>query len=400
MDGYQIWAKLDLSKAFWQIPIKATDRYKTAFAVDNKLLQYTVCPMGLTTSPSTLCRIMQIILKDCIDICIPYMDDCLIQARTFEELIERCQKVILAFGNCGITLNGAKTEIGLKEVEFLGCKISKAGRKPLNKHTSAIQNWKNKKPKTRKDMQKFIGLTNYLSSYIPNYSTLASSLTKEMANNREKISWTTSLINEYNTLIDAMTSPDAVKHPDFSEKGGRFEIYTDSNKYAIAYASHMFTRTQRTWPNLIRETYAIHWSLTHAFHYYIYLTNKEIHVFTDHKPCLIFKSEKKMVNEKMYRMALAIQQYNYTLFYKKGSTLIDADLISRYEGYVLWDKDSAYQELENYQDEIQQLEEKTKIKINNINWFEIEKINNKYQTTVNFSNNEQQKLKLATANYG
>eukprot|EP00122_Pirum_gemmata_P019808 Pgem_evm1s18534 len=73
-----------------------------------------------------------------------------------------------------------------------------------------------------------------------------------------------------------------------------------------------------------------------------------------------------MVNEKMYRMALAIQQYNYTLFYKKGSTLIDADLISRYEGYVLWDKDSAYQELENYQDEIQQLEEKTKIKINNI----------------------------------
>eukprot|EP00122_Pirum_gemmata_P021028 Pgem_evm1s19617 len=102
----------------------------------------------------------------------------------------------------------------------------------------------------------------------------------------------------------------------------------------------MFTRTQRTWSNLIRETYAIHWSLTHAFHYYIYLTNKEIHVFTDHKPCLIFKSEKKMVNEKMYRMALAIQQYNYTLFYKKGSTLIDADLISRYEGYVLWDKDS------------------------------------------------------------
>eukprot|EP00121_Abeoforma_whisleri_P002833 Awhi_evm1s2549 len=90
--GDKWFAKIDLSKAFWQIPLSPKDTHKTALAVDGVLYEYTVVPMGLTHSPGMMSRVMNMILKD-VPKCAPYMDDVLVLGSTFEELMKAEQVV-------------------------------------------------------------------------------------------------------------------------------------------------------------------------------------------------------------------------------------------------------------------------------------------------------------------
>eukprot|EP00121_Abeoforma_whisleri_P015419 Awhi_evm2s14209 len=295
------------------------------------------------------------ILKD-VPKCAPYMDDVLVSGSTFEELMSNVRNAIRRFGEVGITISGAKTEIGLRSVEFLGSLITEEGRKPLNKHIEAIEKWRDTRPVRPAHMQAFIGLVNYLNTYIENYSLKVRRLTPWMAKPKNtNIVWSEEMIKDYNSLIDELVSPNLVYHPDFSEGAEEFFIRTDScvpcagailyqnqthdgvNKpRVIAYASRMFTKEERKWANIIRETYAVYWSITKAFRYYIY-GGKSFSVYTDHKPCLVICGANKVVNLKMYKWALELQQYPFKLFYCKGEDLGDADGISRM-GYINYDK--------------------------------------------------------------
>ena len=48
----QIFSKFDLKSGFWQLGIKLSERYKTAFYIPNAHYQWTVLPFGLKTAPS------------------------------------------------------------------------------------------------------------------------------------------------------------------------------------------------------------------------------------------------------------------------------------------------------------------------------------------------------------
>ena len=66
----QLFSKFDLKSRFWQLGIKPSDHYKTAFCIPNAHYQWTVLPFGLKTTPSifqkTMVQIFQPILHSAL----------------------------------------------------------------------------------------------------------------------------------------------------------------------------------------------------------------------------------------------------------------------------------------------------------------------------------------------
>ena len=55
---------LYMASAFWHIPLRPSDEYKTAFACELGLFQWKVIGYGLCDAPPTFQRMMTITLKD------------------------------------------------------------------------------------------------------------------------------------------------------------------------------------------------------------------------------------------------------------------------------------------------------------------------------------------------
>ena len=54
---------LDLTKGYWQVPLAASSREKTAFLTPDGLYQYQVLPLGLRGAPPTFQRLMDKLLR-------------------------------------------------------------------------------------------------------------------------------------------------------------------------------------------------------------------------------------------------------------------------------------------------------------------------------------------------
>ena len=59
--GY--FTKIDLSKGYWQIPIKKEHMYLTAFQTEMGLRQFRVMPFGVNKSGAVFCRMVRELLQ-------------------------------------------------------------------------------------------------------------------------------------------------------------------------------------------------------------------------------------------------------------------------------------------------------------------------------------------------
>ena len=66
---------LDLSKGYYQVPLRPEDRPKTAFASQAGKYQFTKMPFGLKGAPSTFQRLMDVVLAPCAQFASAYIDD-------------------------------------------------------------------------------------------------------------------------------------------------------------------------------------------------------------------------------------------------------------------------------------------------------------------------------------
>lgn len=77
---------------------------------------------------------------------------------------------------CGLTLRKEKCEIGKKQVEFLGFVVGKNGISISDKKTIAISSIT--VPSNQSELRAFLGMVNYYSKFIRNYSSIVEPLYK------------------------------------------------------------------------------------------------------------------------------------------------------------------------------------------------------------------------------
>jgi hypothetical protein len=129
LSGSQWFSTLDLSSGYWQVAMAPEDREKTAFATGSGgLYQFTVMSFGLANAPATFERLMERVLAGLPwEVCLAYLDDIIIHAKSFEEELRRLREVLQRLSNAGLKLSPKKCHLFQKSVKFLGHVVSGEG---------------------------------------------------------------------------------------------------------------------------------------------------------------------------------------------------------------------------------------------------------------------------------
>ena len=126
---------LDLTSGYWQIPIRAEDREKTAFVTNSQVhprhLEFNVLPFGLTNAPATFQCYMDHVLRGLIGkSALVYMDDILIYSRTFEDHLRDIQLVFDRLRQANMVAKIGKCHFCCRSVHYLGHVVSAEGIQP------------------------------------------------------------------------------------------------------------------------------------------------------------------------------------------------------------------------------------------------------------------------------
>ena len=174
---YEYFSTFDLKSAYHQIGIKDSDKPFTAFEANNKLYQFTRIPFGVTNGVASFQRAVdKIIEEEQLKDVYPYVDNITIAGRTKQELESNVSKFQDMIKKRKLTLNESKSIYSSKCIKILGYEIEKNLIKPDPDRLQPLQDFP--LPKSKKALQRVLGMFAYYAKWIPKFSEIASPLYK------------------------------------------------------------------------------------------------------------------------------------------------------------------------------------------------------------------------------
>ena len=335
LQGHKLFASCDILSGYWQIGMSDRAKERSAFCTKRGLYQFTRMPFGLTNAPSTFCRLMSIVLADLLwVICLNYIDDIIIFARTEQELLERLDIVFTRLQDVGLKLKPSKCVLFKTEIEFLGHVISEKGVRPMPQKLQVIKDWPT--PHCIRDVRAFVGLCSYYRRYIKGFASLAeplTSLSKKGTQFQSSEQAETAFANLKKALMAASTL--AFPHPDIPcivdsdasdvQAGGVLSQVIDGEERPIAFFSRVLNGAQRNYCPTRRELLAVVMTLQHFRHY---LLGSKIILRTDHHS-LKWLNGFKRPEGILARWLETLAEFDYTIEHRAGRLHCNADGVSR-----------------------------------------------------------------------
>ena len=99
----------------------------------------------------------------------------------------------------------------------------------------------------------------------------------------------------------------------------------DGKLYPVGYASKKLNLTEARYPIIEKECLAVVWGIKR---FKLYLAGRRFTLQTDHKP-LKYLKEASYQNDRVFRWAVAVQEYSFRVEDIQGKENIGADFLSR-----------------------------------------------------------------------
>lgn len=333
----KFFSTLDLNSAFWSIPLRVTDRHKTAFVTQEGHYQWTCLPFGLKTAPAIFQRIMcNIIRKHKLgDFTVCYIDDILLFSETFSDHIQHLEQLFQAIRSEGLRLKFSKCMFAANSVKYLGHIIQNNSVRPLKDNVISIKNFPT--PKTRKNVRQFLGKINFYHKYVPQIAIKLEPL-HNLLRKGQIFNWTKACQESFDEMKQILCS-----HPILTifDPNLPIHIYTDASilgigavlkqpqedneEKPVAYFSKKLNDIQKRKKAVYLECLAIKECVKYWQHL---LIGRKFTVFSDHKP-LENMNIKSRTDEELGDLTYYLSQYDFQIKYSPGKYNIEADCLSR-----------------------------------------------------------------------
>lgn len=333
----EYYSTFDINSAFWSIPLRIQDRYKTAFVTQDGHFQWTCLPFGLKTAPAIFQRILRNIIwkYNLSDFAVNFIDDILVFSKSFEEHITHISKLLDAILTEGFRLKFSKCTFANNHAKYLGHIIENNSVTPLKDYLTAVRNFPI--PETKKNIRQFLGKVNFYHKFIPHNAIILEPLHNLLRKDVQFV-WTKECQKSFDKIIDLLCSKPILKIFDPEQP---VKIYTDASiqgvgavlkqedengvNKPVAYFSKKLTDTQKRKKAIYLECLAIKEAIKYWQHW---LMNKEFIVYSDHKPLENLNINSR-TDEELGELTYYLSQYNFKIKYNPGQSNQEADCLSR-----------------------------------------------------------------------
>ena len=102
--GAKIFTTLDLRSGYYHINLDEESKAKTAFATPFGKYEFNSIPFGLAQAPAYFQQLISMVLQDCRDFVMAYLDDIIIFSRTLEEHLKHIEIIFQKLKIAGLKL--------------------------------------------------------------------------------------------------------------------------------------------------------------------------------------------------------------------------------------------------------------------------------------------------------
>ena len=226
--GAKIFTTLDLRSGYYHITLDNESKAKTAFVTPFGKYEFNAVPFGLVQAPAYFQQLISIVLQDCSDFAMAYLDGIIIFSQNEEDHLKHIEIIFKKLKKADLKLKESKCDFFKKEIHYLGHLISVDGIQPLPEKLESIRSMP--RPRSPKEIKQFLSLTGYYRKFVPRFSDMARPLTKLLAHDCE-FKWTNQCDNSFQMLKDTLCSAPILKYPDTTKP---YMLYTDASKYRWA----------------------------------------------------------------------------------------------------------------------------------------------------------------------
>ncbi|CAI7882601.1 unnamed protein product [Closterium sp. NIES-53] len=325
LHGATVFSKMDLRSGYWQIKMADNSIHKTAFRTRHGSYEYLVMPFGLCNAPAMFQAEMNHILRPLLDECVVvYLEDILIYSKNMKEHVEHLRKVFEILRKNKFYVKLSKSDFALKKVQFLEHMVSAEGVHVDPRKIEAVKKWK--VPENMKELQQFLGFTNYYNRFVPQYAKIAAPLT-DLLKKDTPFKWDTphqqamehlqTALNTAPVLILPDPKKDYVVEADASDQAVGVVLMQDHGNglQPIAYLSKKLHGAELNYPIHDKEALAI----VIAFKAWrCYLEGAKTTVYTDHCSLKYLKSQPTLSRRQVRWVDFLETHFHYDIIYKSG----------------------------------------------------------------------------------
>ena len=336
LHGSHWFTTLDLLSGYWQVEVEEADREKTAFCTPEGLYQFRVMPFGLCNAPASFQRLMDLVLSGLQwSQCLVYLDDIIVLGRSFEEHIQNLNVVFQRLQEAGLRLKPAKCAFFREEVQYLGHVISRQGVATDPDKVAKVVTWP--VPKSRREVQQFIGFANYYRRFIRDFARVARPLHR-LTERALPFTWTDECQKSFDQLRERLCSAPVLAYPDFQRPflldtdasdtgigGVLSQVDDEGRERVIAYGSRLLTKPERKYCVTRRELLAV---ITFVQLYRPYLICRKFTLRTDHGSLTWLRNFKEPEGQ-LARWLERLQELDFEIVHRRGSAHRNADSLSR-----------------------------------------------------------------------